>query len=34
VTLWVKKLDKSEVEVKLKEGAVYPIADEGVPVDG
>lgn len=34
VTLWVKKLDKSEVEVKLKEGAIYPVVDEGVPVDG
>jgi hypothetical protein len=34
VTLLVRKLDKSEVELKLKEGAIYPMVDEGVPVDG
>jgi hypothetical protein len=34
VTLLVRKLDKSEVEVQLKEGAIYPVVDEGVPVDG
>lgn len=34
VSLLVKKLDKSEVEISLKEGAIYPLADEGVPVDG
>ena len=34
VTLLVRKLDKSEVEVQLKEGAIYPIVDEDVPVDG
>jgi PDZ domain/C2 domain len=34
VTLLVRKLDKSEVEITLKEGAIYPAVDEGVPVDG
>lgn len=34
VTLWVKKLDRSEAEITLKEGAIYPVVDEGVPVDG
>jgi C-terminal processing protease CtpA/Prc len=34
VTLWVKKPDKSESEITLKEGAIYPMVDEGVPVDG
>jgi hypothetical protein len=34
VTLLVRKPDKSEVEVQLKEGAIYPVVDEGVPVDG
>lgn len=34
VTLRVRKLDKSEVELTLKEGAIYPAVDEGVPVDG
>lgn len=34
VTLWVKKVDKSEREITLKEGAIYPMVDEGVPVDG
>jgi PDZ domain/C2 domain len=34
VTLLVRKLDKSEVEVTLKEGAIYPVVGEGVSVDG
>jgi hypothetical protein len=34
VSLWVKKPDKSEREITLKEGAIYPMVDEGVPVDG
>jgi hypothetical protein len=34
VTLLVKKADKSEVEVSVKEGAIYPLVDEGVPLDG
>ena len=34
VTLLVRKLDKSEVEVNLKEGAIYPVVGEGVSVDG
>lgn len=34
VNLLVRKLDKSEVELTLKEGAIYPAVDEGVPVDG
>jgi hypothetical protein len=34
VTLLVRKHDKSEVEVQLKEGAIYPMVDEDVPVDG
>ncbi|MES1187843.1 MAG: PDZ domain-containing protein [Myxococcales bacterium] len=34
ITLLVKKLDKSEHELTLKEGAIYPMVDEGVPVDG
>lgn len=34
VTLLVKKADKSELEISLKEGAIYPLVDEGVPVDG
>jgi membrane-associated protease RseP (regulator of RpoE activity) len=34
VTLLVRKPDRSEVEVSLKDGAVYPVVDEGVPVDG
>ena len=34
VSLLVKKPDKSEVEVSLKEGAIYPLVEEGVPVDG
>jgi hypothetical protein len=34
ITLLVRKLDKSELELTLKEGAIYPIVDEGVAVDG
>lgn len=34
VTLSVKKVDRSEAEITLKEGAIYPLVDEGVPVDG
>lgn len=34
VTLLVRKPDATEVELTLKEGALYPIVDEGVPVDG
>jgi hypothetical protein len=34
ITLKVRKLDKSESELTLKEGAIYPMADEDVPVDG
>ncbi len=34
VTLLVRKLDKSEVELTLKEGAIYPVAGEGISVDG
>jgi hypothetical protein len=34
LTLLVQKLDKSERELTLKEGAIYPWVDEGVPVDG
>jgi hypothetical protein len=34
VSLLVRKADKSEVELNLKEGAIYPVVDEGVPVDG
>jgi hypothetical protein len=34
VTLLVKKPDNSEVEMSIKEGAIYPLVDEGVPVDG
>jgi hypothetical protein len=34
VTLLVRKLDKSEIELTLKEGAIYPVAGEGVSVDG
>ncbi len=34
VSLRVRKLDRSEQELTLKEGAIYPMADEGVPVDG
>jgi PDZ domain/C2 domain len=34
ISLLVRKLDKSEVELTLKEGAIYPAVDEGIPVDG
>jgi hypothetical protein len=34
VSLLVRKLDKDEVELTLKEGAIYPAVDEGIPVDG
>lgn len=34
LTLLVKKADKSQVEINLKEGAIYPLAEEDVPVDG
>jgi len=34
LTLLVRKVDKSELELNLKEGAIYPMVDEGVPVDG
>ena len=32
VSLLVRKLDKSEAELTLKEGALYPTVEEGVPV--
>ena len=32
VTFLVRKLDKSEAELTLKEGALYPTVEEGVPV--
>jgi hypothetical protein len=34
INLLVRKRDKSEVELTLKEGAIYPAVDEGIPVDG
>jgi hypothetical protein len=34
VTLRIRKLDRSENELTLKEGAIYPAVDEGVPIDG
>lgn len=34
VTLLVRKLDKSEIELTLKEAAIYPVVGEGVSVDG
>jgi hypothetical protein len=34
VSLLVRKLDKSEVELSLKEGAIYPMVEEGIPADG
>jgi hypothetical protein len=34
IALRVRKVDKSELELNLKEGAIYPVVDEGVPVDG
>ncbi len=34
VILWVRKADRSELEVRIKEGPIYPVVDEDVPVDG
>lgn len=34
ITLKVRKLDKSESEITLKEGAIYPMVNEDVPIDG
>lgn len=34
VSLLVRKVDKSEVELTLKEGAIYPVYGEGVDIDG
>ena len=34
LTLMVRKADKSESEISLKEGAIYPTVDEDVPIDG
>ncbi len=34
VSLLVRKRDRSEVEVTLKEGAIYPVVGEGVEIDG
>lgn len=34
VSLLVRKADKSEREITLKEGAIYPMVDEGIAVDG
>ena len=34
VSLLVRKRDKSEQEINLKEGAIYPMVDEGVAADG
>jgi len=34
VHLLVRKLDKSEVEITIKEGAIYPAVDEDVSIDG
>jgi hypothetical protein len=34
LTLKVRKKDKSEIELTLKEGAIYPMVDEDVPIDG
>lgn len=34
LTLRVRRLDKSEQEITLKEGAIYPLANEDVPIDG
>lgn len=34
ISLLVRKLDKSEQELTLKEGAIYPMVDEGVAADG
>lgn len=34
ITFWVRRPDHSELEISVKEGAIYPVIDEGVPVDG
>jgi hypothetical protein len=34
ITFWVRRPDKSELEINVKEGAIYPVVDEGVPIDG
>jgi PDZ domain/C2 domain len=34
ITFWVRRADKSELEISVKEGAIYPLVDEGVPIDG
>jgi membrane-associated protease RseP (regulator of RpoE activity) len=34
VSLLVRKTDKSELELTLKEGAIYPMAGESVAIDG
>jgi len=34
VSLLVRKRDRSEVELTVKEGAIYPVIGEGVDVDG
>lgn len=34
VSLQVRKADKSEQELTLKEGAIYPLVNEGVLIDG
>ncbi len=34
ITLRVRRADKSEVEITVKEAAIYPVFGEGVPVDG
>lgn len=34
ITFWVRRADKSELEISVKEGSIYPVVDEGVPVDG
>lgn len=34
VTFWVRRADKSEVEISVKEGAIYPVVGEGVTIDG
>ncbi|RYZ03890.1 MAG: PDZ domain-containing protein [Myxococcales bacterium] len=34
VSLLVRKADKTELELTLKEGAIYPVQGEGVTIDG
>jgi hypothetical protein len=34
IDLLVRKLDRSEVQLTLKEGAIYPVYGEGVEIDG